>query len=255
MSNVQSQFGANAQKYLSSAVHSDQSDLARLVSIARPSGGSLLDIATGAGHVALAFAPFMDRVVASDPTQKMLDVAQAEADRRGLTNFETCLCWAEDLPFVNESFEAVTCRMAPHHFRSPEQFVAEVFRVLKPGGWFLLADNTGIDRDQDAHQELQAFESRRDPSHVEDYTIDQWVKWLSAQGFVLSFQQELKKTLVLEDWLARMQVNEVDSDHLRRQLEQAKGALGAYLNRKVTDSGEVTFELAETTLFARKPAI
>ena len=55
---VQAQFGAVAERYVTSAIHAHGSDLARMIELAQPRGDErLLDIATGGGHTALAFAP------------------------------------------------------------------------------------------------------------------------------------------------------------------------------------------------------
>src|SRR5690349_6280987 len=53
---VQAQFGAVAERYVTSAIHAHGSDLARMIELAQPRGDErLLDIATGGGHTALAF--------------------------------------------------------------------------------------------------------------------------------------------------------------------------------------------------------
>jgi len=70
---VQQQFGANAANYLTSAVHAKGASLARLVELVAPQKSWVaLDVATGAGHTAAAFAPHVARVVASDLTPEML---------------------------------------------------------------------------------------------------------------------------------------------------------------------------------------
>ena len=84
----------------------------------------VLDVATGAGHTALAFAPLVARVVASDITGEMLAEAAKLAGARGLANVETAHAEAGNLPFPDASFDLVTCRLAAHHFPAPAAFVA-----------------------------------------------------------------------------------------------------------------------------------
>ena len=75
-----------------------------------------LDVATGAGHTAAAFAPHVTRVIASDLTAEMLVEAAKLAKGKGLANMETAPADAEALPFEDARFDLVTCRIAPHHF-------------------------------------------------------------------------------------------------------------------------------------------
>ena len=91
-----------------------------------------LDIATGAGHTAAAFAPHVARVIASDLTEEMLQEAAKLAAAKGFANMETARADAEALPFEDARFDLVTCRIAAHHFPDVPTFVAEVWRVLKP---------------------------------------------------------------------------------------------------------------------------
>src|ERR1044071_2143724 len=75
---VQETFGAAAQGYVTSSIHAKGGDLQRLIELARPRGDErLLDVATGGGHTALAFAPHVREDVATDLTPKMLAAAEA----------------------------------------------------------------------------------------------------------------------------------------------------------------------------------
>ena len=135
---VQHQFGANAANYSTSAVHAKGASLARLVNLVKPGKDWIvLDIATGAGHTAAAFAPHVAKVIASDLTPEMLEEAHKLAKAKGLANMETATADAEQLPFGDRSFDLVTCRIAPHHFPDVAAFVAESWRVLKSGGIFV----------------------------------------------------------------------------------------------------------------------
>ena len=142
---VKAQFGRTAEAYVSSKGHAKGADLQLMVEVAgEVEGLRALDIATGGGHTALAFAKAGAIVTATDLTPTMLERASEfitaelgeDADR---ARFE--LAAAEDLPFADASYEIVTCRIAPHHFADPEAFVREVARVLVPGGRFFLIDN------------------------------------------------------------------------------------------------------------------
>jgi ubiquinone/menaquinone biosynthesis C-methylase UbiE len=132
---VQRQFGAHAAAYSTSTVHAKGASLARLIELTKPhKTWRALDVATGAGHTAAAFAPHVASVIASDLTEEMLAEAAALAASKGFANMTTARADAEALPFADASFELVTCRIAPHHFPDVPTFVAEARRVLVPGG-------------------------------------------------------------------------------------------------------------------------
>ena len=95
---VQEQFGKTAAHYLTSKPHAKGKSLERLVELTSPQKGwSVLDVATGGGHVAYTFAPHVARVWATDITQEMLDQVKAEAGKRGLANVRTTYAKAEAL--------------------------------------------------------------------------------------------------------------------------------------------------------------
>src|ERR1700719_3507729 len=142
---VQEQFGATAAHYLTSKPHAKGKSLERLVELAKPQPGwRVLDVATGGGHVAYAFAPHVARVWATDITPEMVDQVRREAAKKGLANVRAAYAKAEALSFDDASFDLVTCRIAPHHFDSIPAFVSEVHRVLKLGGLFGLVDNVVV---------------------------------------------------------------------------------------------------------------
>ncbi len=106
---VQSQFGAHAASYATSRSHAAGNSLQRLVALVQPKPDwRMLDVATGAGHTALTFAPHVREVIASDLTPQMLEQAAKLAKARGLTNFTTEKAEAESLPFGDASFDLVT---------------------------------------------------------------------------------------------------------------------------------------------------
>ena len=132
---VQEQFGKTAAHYLTSKPHAVGKSLERLVALTSPQKGwRVLDVATGGGHVAYAFAPHVARVWATDITQEMLDMVKGEAAKRGLANVRTTYAKAEALPFEDESFDLVFGHAVLHHIPDLERALAEFKRVLRPGG-------------------------------------------------------------------------------------------------------------------------
>ena len=164
-----------------------------------------LDIATGGGHTALAVAPLVAQVTVTDLTPRMLEKARDFILAQGITNALFQVADAEQLPFSSESFDRVTCRIAPHHFPDISQFVQEVARVLKPGGIFLL-----IDCMAPSDQELDTFdniiEKWRDPSHGRSCTAEEWQAFLKEAGLSIEHMEFFRKTHEYDDWTARSQM-------------------------------------------------
>jgi len=123
-----------------------------------------LDVATGAGHTGLYLASLDYDVTVADIAAPMLARAREAATKRGLS-IKTNQHPAEELPYPGGSFDLVTCRVAAHHFSSPEAFAAESARVLREGGYFLLIDGSAPDGEPEAEEWLHAVEKWRDPSH------------------------------------------------------------------------------------------
>jgi ubiquinone/menaquinone biosynthesis C-methylase UbiE len=204
---VQDQFGATAQSYVTSASHAHGDDLQRMIELAQPRGDEhMLDIATGGGHTALAFAPHVREVVATDLTPEMLAAAEAFVRGQGATNVRFEPADAEGLPFPDASFDLVTTRIAPHHFPNPQQYIREVARVLRPGGRFVLDDNMAPE-DAELGAFMNRFEQWRDPSHVHAYSAAEWRAWIEAAGMVVEHADPLQtKRYEFPTWAARMRM-------------------------------------------------
>ncbi|MCL4129097.1 UNVERIFIED_CONTAM: hypothetical protein GTU68_006060 [Idotea baltica] len=212
----------------------------------------LLDIATAAGHTAFAFAPHVSEVVASDLTAEMLEVASAGAAERGLNNVKIEAADAEALPFDDDSFDAITCRIAPHHFANPQRFVAEVARVLRPGGVFGLVDNMVND---EASEFVNNWERKRDPSHVMALSVEQWTAMMEASGLSMSASETLAKRMKFDAWTENMSVPSETRVELLAELENAPAAAVAYLRPELGsagDQGAAAFHLTEGVLVATR---
>jgi len=247
-----SQFGANAANYVGSKVHAKGASLARMVELAEPqSSWTHLDIATGAGHTAFAFAPHVESVIASDLTPEMLEVCADHASKAGHDNLTTEIADAEALPFEDGSFDLVTCRIAPHHFPNPTTFVAEVARVLRPGGRFVMVDNIVPENERVAHV-YNTWEKRRDPSHVRALPVSEWHRLLKNAGLTLKHSEEAAKRMQFQAWVDNMNVPADVRPLLLNDLLGAEPAVANFLKPHGQLSSDTTFELTEGLIVSDK---
>lgn len=216
---VQAQFAPVANAYVTSATHAAGVDLARLVTLAAPRGTErLLDVATGGGHTALAFAPQVRSAVASDLTLAMLLAAREHITAQNITNVTFCRNAAETLPFADASFDLVTCRIAAHHFADARAFASESARVLRPGGLLLISDHIGLE-DPELDAFMDRFERWRDPSHVRAYTLAEWSAFFAGTGLQVEHtENDPREPYEFVSWTARMRMPADERDALERWL-------------------------------------
>lgn len=108
-----------------------------IISLLQPKTGDLvLDVAAGTGEPGLTIASMMKggKVIITDLSEDMLAIARENAALRGINNIETLVCDVCELPFPDNTFDAISCRFGFMFF--PDMLLAakEMFRVLKPGG-------------------------------------------------------------------------------------------------------------------------
>ena len=215
---VQAQFGAVADAYVTSAGHAGGEDLERLLAWGRAlRPGRVLDVATGAGHTALAFSALGARVVAFDLTEPMLRTAREFLTRRGAADVTFAAGDVEALPFRAESFDVVTCRIAAHHFANVGPAVRQIAATLRPRGSLLVQDILGHDDAAAAHF-ITEVERRRDPSHVRAYRAVEWKALLRGAGLTVMDEAQVRKARPWDDWTART-----------RMTPEARAALEAFV--------------------------
>jgi demethylmenaquinone methyltransferase/2-methoxy-6-polyprenyl-1,4-benzoquinol methylase len=164
----------------------------RLAELARPAPGAhVVDIGCGPGDLALVLARRAGQVTGVDPSPQMIDYAIARS--RDLANCRFELGTAQALSLPDASADLVTSTFAMHHIPAPRRSdaVAQMFRVLRPGGRLLLADTYPTDPLRSAAVRVMArFAAHRTHDNGHDHgdpmagvDIRRYRDMLRANGF------------------------------------------------------------------------
>ena len=102
----------------------------------------IVDLGTGPGILSIELSKLLPdaKIIGIDPSPHMLKIAQHNADEAHIQNFETRLGRAENIPVESETVDCVINQFSLHEWDDPQEGLKEVFRILKPGGSFMLRD-------------------------------------------------------------------------------------------------------------------
>lgn len=112
--------------------------------VAENNAQEILDIATGTGDFAIMLADLQPkRIVGLDISQGMLEVGKRKVKEKKLTHLiEMILGDSENLPFDDNSFDAVTVGFGVRNFENLDKGLQEINRVLRPGGVFVVLETS-----------------------------------------------------------------------------------------------------------------
>ena len=249
------QFARQSERYGKSHILADVADVeAALRHIPLAARARVLDVATGAGHTGLHLASLGHDVTLSDLAEPMLQRVAETAATRGLT-VRLREHPAEALPYTDESFDLVTCRVAPHHFSAPAKFLREVTRVLVTGGWFLLIDGTVSDDEPEAEAWLHEVEKLRDPSHQRFLTPRAWKELCAAAGLAVRWSDiHVKKQPDLNWYFETAGTLEENQRRVLKLIEDAPSSARRVFKLKSED-GKIAWQWPMLTLIAQKSAV
>ena len=217
---VRQSFTTQAQAFASNPWVSDEDRIARLVAAARLIGNErVLDLATGPGYIAEAFARAAREAVGLDLTEAMLTIARERTQQRGVANVSFRSGDAQALPFGDAEFDVVVCRLALHHVKYPLGLLREMSRVSRLGATILIEDIYASE-----HPERAAYQDRwellRDPSHVRALPLSALLQLFRDSRL------EVDQVLTAEDlmpeverWMSTTQVSPEKAAEIRRLLE------------------------------------
>jgi SAM-dependent methyltransferase len=182
-----------AQAYRDASEQREGPDLELIAGWAE--GRTVLDVATGGGHVARRLREKGFEVVTSDSAPGM----QPDVIAR-----------AEDLPFADESFDVVVTRIAPHHFEDVQGALREMARIARR---FVLVEDTLYSDEQ-----VEEAEKLRDPTHIRSYTEDEWRSFFEGAELDVEVVDFVEKSHPFPEWLARTGCEGEEADRVRELL-------------------------------------
>jgi demethylmenaquinone methyltransferase/2-methoxy-6-polyprenyl-1,4-benzoquinol methylase len=105
---------------------------------------TVLDIATGTGDLAILMTKTSaERIVGLDISAGMLDVGRKKIESQKLSDkIDMILADSENMPFENNTFDAITVAFGVRNFETLEKGLAEILRVLKPNGIFVILETS-----------------------------------------------------------------------------------------------------------------
>lgn len=223
----QQQYHEKSESYLNSTVHAQGAEFAKMLKVCEHyPAAKVLDLGCGGGHVSYQLASQVDAIIAYDLSAEMVQLVATQAKERALHNVQTQAGAAEQLSFSDQSFDVVVSRYSAHHWQNIQQALAEVHRVLKPEGRAVFFDVLGSS-DPILDTFLQCIEMIRDPSHVRNYSMAEWLAMVEYHGFQVEIIEKQSLVLDFDAWVARMRtptvaihtirnIQDKVSDHVRR---------------------------------------
>ena len=155
---------------------------------------TLLEVAAGTCACGRSFAPRVRTVVCLDATLPMLQIGQQQAQQEQLDNMIFVKGYAEELPFLENSFDIVFSRLAFHHFTDVSCAFSEMARVLKPGGKLVMIDMEATV--QELRETEDAIETLRDPSHVK--MMQRLENWLALTQTPQATREAIRQRMLAD---------------------------------------------------------
>ncbi|TRZ89148.1 MAG: methyltransferase domain-containing protein [Methanosarcinales archaeon] len=241
------QFGKQADAYAKGNIFVDVVHLSEVVKRSEiKKDQKVLDIATGAGFLALEFAKKADTVIGCDLTRNMLLKACEKEKTLGLENTGFLLSDVESLPFPDNSFDIVSCRFAFHHFPDPQKALIEMKRVCK--GRLVLVDGVSS---EDIEKSIfhNHIEKMRDPSHVRIYALSEIEEMFNETGADITDITHWEIPQDFEEWMNRAGTQEKKKKIIEQLMLQSLDGDRTDLHVKLED-GRLGFTYDTVILIA-----
>lgn len=187
-----------------------------------------VEIACGPGLIARAMAPRVGSVQGFDLTPTMVEKARSDAAAAAVENvgFELGDATALDVP--DDTFDGAITRFSLHHIPAPVRVLEEMRRVVRPGGYVIVADHV-TDEDGAAAAWHEQIERLRDPSHWACLTP----AGIAALGARAGLEPELDRIVPFEinfdEWIGRGSGGPANAELIERLLGEAPATVASFV--------------------------
>ena len=213
-----------------------------------------IDVACGPGTFTRPFASRVGRAVGVDLTPAMIEKARAEAARAGVKNIEFVCGDIYALPFEDAVASIVACGYAFHHIEEPARALAEMARVLRPGGRAAIVDITAVEGPGGAiHNNIERV---RDPSHTSAQTVSQFRNLIQNAGLRLLSEESRPHWYDFDHWMRNAGNSPGDATYVkvRRMMEEIMPHDNSGLHPRYAEkTGKLEFLHTVLLLVAEKP--
>lgn len=217
---IREEFTHQSQSFGKSAAMTSAQTLGALIDLVpEDPRARWVDVACGPGVISRAMAVRVGSVRGVDLTPAMIEEAERRAREEGIDNVSFALGDATALEFADASFDGAITRLSLHHIPAPGRVVAELARVVRPGGWVAVSD-LAADRDGEAAAWREEIERLRDPSHWACQTPERLRGMGAAAGLVIEHEELIQVDLDFDDWLARGSGGQAAAGLVARLLEE-----------------------------------
>lgn len=215
----------------------------------------VLDVAAGAAHLGRALALRVSQVTALDLTPEMLQQGLQLANEAELRNITFVVADASELPWIDQQFDLVVCRLAIHQVADPGAVISEMVRVTRPGGCLAIVDLAAV-TDPDAAAETERLEKLRDPSHGRTHSVREISGLLESAAATVISTETRDQPLDAEDWMERT----ATPQHVREQIRgrftaELAGGAPTGLRPFRTDDGDIGFVHTWALIVATPPTV
>ncbi|MFI5348821.1 MAG: methyltransferase domain-containing protein [Elusimicrobiota bacterium] len=226
------QFGARSKNWHDSAVWITDAELLKShAELFKPDRNALaLDVCCGSGVVGAAFKDRVKSVAGLDLTPEMVDLARTRLDSVQQGN-------VYKIPHADKKFDLVCTREVLHLLPYPEKPVAEIFRVLKPGGRFIVGQILPY-AEADGPWMYRIFKKKQ-PLIFNMFQEEDFKRLLAGAGFVDLEMKELRVWESIDVWIDSHETTSLHRHEIRQLYLNAPAEAKAAHPFKISPSGEI----------------